>query len=212
MHIEPGHSATKIEASAWLVRWKHLVRPGGTVLDVACGSGRHMHYMAQFGHAVTGIDRSQVALAAASLWGRVVLSDIETEPWPLQDTALNEQPQVFDALVVTNYLWRPLFSTWVNSLAAGGVLIYETFATGQETVGKPSNPDFLLLPGELLRLCAGLKVVAFEDGFEDRFEDGSNRDIGSSAPRFVQRIVAVRDAPKGQPRARHALDRHGKSN
>jgi hypothetical protein len=91
-------------------------------------------------------------------------------------------PRQFDAVVVTNYLWRPLWPTLRDSLAPGGVLIYETFAAGQETVGKPSRPDFLLQSGELLNLCAGLRVIAFEDGFID------------NPPRFVQRIAALNEA------------------
>ena len=95
-------------------------------------------------------------------------------------------------MVVTNYLWRALLPTMVDSVAPGGVLIYETFAAGNETVGKPSRPDFLLRPGELLAACAGLRVVAYEDGFQ------------TSPDRFVQRIAAVREAP-GNTVARYPL-------
>ena len=102
-----------------------------------------------------------------------MLADIEGGPWPLAG-------RQFDALVVTNYLWRPLMPTLLASIAPGGVLMYETFAAGNETVGKPSRPDFLLQPGELLRATEGLRTVAYEDGFE------------TSPDRFVQRIVAVR--------------------
>ena len=102
----------------------------------------------------------------------VLCADIENGPWPL----VGER---FDAVVVTNYLWRPLWPTLLDSLAPGGVLLYETFAHGNASVGKPSRPDFLLQPGELLRLCQGLRVVGYEDGF-------------CTAPeRFVQRICAV---------------------
>jgi len=163
--------------SAWVQRWSHLVRPGGTVLDVACGHGRHMKWFATHGHPVTGVDRSPEAIAAVAPLGEVVQTDIENGPWPLMQ---NGQPRQFDAVVVTNYLWRALLPVIRQSLAPGGVLLYETFTLGNETVGKPSRPDFLLQPGELLRAFADLRVVAYEDGF-----------IAQPA-RFVQRIAAVR--------------------
>ena len=166
-----------IEASLWVQRWSHLVPLQGTVLDVACGHGRHLAWFAGRGHAVTGIDRSPEAIEAVRPLGEAVLADIENAPWPL-----SEVPQglhgahathvlqgttlrTFDAVIVTNYLWRPLLPTLAQSIAPGGVLIYETFAAGNETVGKPSRPDFLLQPGELLRAFDALRVVAYEDGF-----------------------------------------------
>ena len=103
-------------------------------------------------------------------------ADLESGPWPLPGRR-------FDAVVVTNYLWRALLPSVRGALAEGGVLIYETFADGQQRVGKPSRPEFLLQSGELLRACQGLRVVAFEDGFE------------AEVPRYVQRIVAVNAAP-----------------
>ncbi len=163
--------------SSWVQRWSHLVRPGGTVLDVACGHGRHMRWFAARGHPVTGVDRSADAIAAVAMLGDAVVADIENGPWPLLQDA---RPRTFDAVLVTNYLWRPLLPVLLQSLAPGGVLLYETFAAGNETVGKPSRPDFLLQPGELLRAFAALRVVAYEDGFVDAPE------------RFVQRIAAVR--------------------
>ncbi|MBL8387732.1 MAG: class I SAM-dependent methyltransferase [Hydrogenophaga sp.] len=173
--------------SAWVRRWSHLVPAGGSVLDVACGAGRHLRWFASRGHAVTGVDRDPAAIAATTGVGRVVQADIESGPWPFAG-------QRFDAVVVTNYLWRPLLPVIVNSLADGGVLIYETFAIGNETVGRPSRPDFLLQPGELLRASAGLHVVAYEDGFCDHPE------------RFVQRIVALRKRPSADALpARHSL-------
>jgi SAM-dependent methyltransferase len=167
--------------SAWVQRWTHLVRPNGSVLDVACGHGRHMAWFAQHGHTVTGVDRSEQAVDAASAFGKCVLADIENGPWPLQ---MKGQPQTFDAVVVTNYLWRPLLPTLLQSVSAGGFLIYETFAAGHETVGKPSRADFLLQPGELLRAFASLRVVAYENGFID------------TPARFVQRLVAVSPSPE----------------
>ena len=174
------------EASAWVRRWSHLVPPGGTVLDVACGGGRHMRWFAGHGHAATGVDRSPEALAEAAQAGEVVQADIENGPWPCPGRA-------FQAVVVTNYLWRPLWPQLLASLAPGGLLIYETFADGNQTVGKPSRPDFLLQPGELLARCNNLRVVAYEDGFID------------TPARFVQRIVAALPAPAGNDPTRYSL-------
>ena len=117
-----------------------------------------MQWFVQHGHSCTGIDRSEQALALAQASGRVVLADIEAGPWPLAG-------QQFDAIVVTNYLWRPL--------------VPDILAAGHEAVGRPSRPEFLLQRGELLRLFASLRTLAYEDDF---FEQ---------PPRFVQRIAAL---------------------
>jgi SAM-dependent methyltransferase len=179
------------QASTWVQRWSHLVPAGGSVLDVACGHGRHMRWFAARGHPLTGVDRSAEAIAAVRPLGRAVEADIENGPWPFTG-------ERFDAVVVTNYLWRTLLPTLVASVAEGGVLIYETFAAGNETVGKPSRPDFLLQPGELLQACANLQVVAYENGFLD------------SPERFVQRVVAVRKPPAdGAHPRRHRLEAAG---
>ena len=160
--------------SPWVQRWSHLVAANGSVLDVACGSGRHAHWFAARGCAVTAIDRDAVALASLNAVARTVLADLENAPWPLPQ-------QRFDAVVVTNYLWRELMPQLVASLNGQGVLIYETFSLGNASVGKPSNPNFLLRSGELLQAFNGLRVVAFEDGFLE------------SPQRFVQRVVAARE-------------------
>jgi SAM-dependent methyltransferase len=173
------------DVSPWVRHWSHLVPPGGAVLDVACGHGRHLRWFSAQGHPVTGVDRSEEAIAAVAGLGETVLADIENGPWPFANRS-------FDGVVVTNYLWRPLLATIVQSVAPGGVLIYETFAAGNETVGKPSRPDFLLQPGELLRACQDLRVVAYEEGFLD------------GPPRFIQRIAAVRPR-SGGPGARYTL-------
>jgi len=173
-------------------RWSHLVPPGGAVLDVACGAGRHVRWFHERNHPVTGVDIAPAAInAIAELTAgqaEAVLADIENGPWPFPGRA-------FAGVVVTHYLWRPLLATLVASVAPGGVLLYETFADGNQSVGKPSRPDFLLRPGELLAACQGLRVVAYEDGF------------AASPDRFIQRIAAVRELP-GPPPARHLLQGH----
>jgi len=147
------------------------------VLDIACGSGRHLAWFAARQHAVTGVDRDTNQAWLHAPCAELLCADIENNPWPLQtDGAL----RTFGAVVVTNYLWRPLLETVVNSVAPGGVLLYETFAAGNEALGHPSRPDFLLQPGELLQACAGLEVVAYENGTQQ------------DPPRVVQRIAAIR--------------------
>ncbi len=177
-------------ASHWVQRWSHLVAPQASVLDVACGSGRHVRWFEQRGCRVTGVDRDGAAVKALTSLAEIVVADIESAPWPLVGRR-------FDAVVVTNYLWRDLLPTLVASVADGGVLICETFAIGNETVGKPSNPAFLLRPGELLKAAESLRVVAFEDGFEAA--------LNGSQPRFVQRIVAVSERLAALAPARHLL-------
>ena len=177
-------SAPAGRVSAWVRRWSHLVPPGATVLDVACGAGRHVRWFAGRGHAVTALDRDAAVLAPLRDAATVVQADIESNPWPLTGTT-------FGAVIVTNYLWRPLWPSLLASVAEGGVLFYETFSAGQSSVGKPSNPDFLLRPGELLQAVGGLRVVAYEDGFGDDACDGG--DGAHPAARFVQRIVAVHE-------------------
>jgi SAM-dependent methyltransferase len=172
--------------SNWVARWSHLLTAGCTVLDLACGDGRHMRHFAALGHPVTGVDRNPDAIAAVSPLGEAMCADIENGPWPLQG-------RTFGGVVVTNYLWRPLWTNILESLAPNGVLIYETFSAGNETVGKPSRPDFLLHPAELLAVCQDLRVVAFEEGFL------------AEPDRFVQRIVAVRETQGTQTPARYSL-------
>ena len=161
-------------------RWAPLIRPQGTVLDVACGSGRHLRWLHAQGFAVSGIDRDAAAVQALHTVGRVVVADIEDGAWPLPG-------EVFDGVVVTNYLWRPLLPTIVASVAAGGMLIYETFAIGNEAFGKPANPNFLLRPGELLVACRGLHIVAYEDG------------LLNEPVRRVQRVAARRQPAEPAP-------------
>jgi SAM-dependent methyltransferase len=162
--------------SSWLLRWPQAMQTGASALDLACGSGRHVHYLAELGMRVTGVDRDAAALQPLASIAETLVADIEAGPWPLAGRR-------FDLVLVTNYLWRPLLPRIVDSVAPGGWLIYETFTQGQQSVGRPANPDFLLRPGELLQACAGLRIVAYEDGFLD----GVN-------PRYVQRVAAVREA------------------
>ena len=172
--------------SAWVARWSHLLPTGCNVLDLACGHGRHMRHFAKRGHPVTGVDRNPEAITVVAHSGEAVCADIENGPWPLVG-------RTFGGVVVTHYLWRPLWPRILESLAPNGVLIYETFAAGNESVGKPSRPDFLLCPGELLKVCQDLRVVAFEEGFL------------AQPDRFVQRIVAVRETDSTQTPARYPL-------
>lgn len=176
--------------SDWVVRWSHLVPAGARVLDVACGSGRHLRWFASRAAQVTGVDRDAAALAGlADLPGAErVEADIENGPWPLPGRR-------FDVVVVTNYLWRPLLPVLAASVADEGLLLYETFAQGQETVGRPARADFLLRPGELLDAArhAGLRVLGYEDGFL------------ADPERFVQRIAALREAPAATLPARRPL-------
>lgn len=171
-----------LAASPWVQRWTRELPPGSRALDVACGSGRHLALLAERGCTVTGVDRDPAALAAAQAAcpaAELRAADIEAGPWPWPGRR-------FDLVVVTNYLWRPLLPTLVASVAPGGRLVYETFAIGHQTVGRPSNPDFLLRPGELLEALRGpgdgaWRVLGYEDG------------LLADPPRFVQRIAAVRE-------------------
>jgi len=186
-----GPAAESVQAglaapSPWVCRWTPLIRPGGRVLDLACGSGRHVRWLAARGFAVIGVDRAAAALEPLRVMAQVQVADLEAEPWPLPG-------QRFDAVIVTNYLWRPLWPDLLAALDAGGVLIYGTFAEGNQSVGKPSRADFLLRHGELLELARGLRIVAYEDGFLD-------------APlRFVQRIAAVAAAADAAADRRYRL-------
>jgi len=173
--------------SDWVRRWSTLAPPGSSALDVACGAGRHLRWMHQHGHPTVGVDRSADAVAACAAWGEIHCADIEDGPWPFAG-------RQFGAVIVTNYLWRPLLPLLVDSVAPGGVLIYETFASGNETVGRPARADFLLQPGELLAASATLRTVAYEDGFVD------------APARFVQRIAAVRETAHPRQPVRYRLD------
>lgn len=163
--------------SAWVVRWSGLVPAGGRVLDIACGNGRHARIFASRGHPVEAVDRDPALLAR--LTGIPGISarsaDLEGGQWPFPG-------ERFAGIVVANYLHRPLFPHLLAALATGGVLIYETFAAGNERYGRPSNPDFLLKPGELLDVVHGrLRVIAYED-----------LHVSEPRPAMVQRICATK--------------------
>jgi SAM-dependent methyltransferase len=167
--------ASRVEPSPWVVRFAGLIAPHGTVLDVACGSGRHARLLASLGHRVEAVDRDAQALAMLDGVAGVhaTCADIEAGPWPYPGAR-------FDAVVVINYLHRPLLPTLLASLAHAGVLIYETFASGNERYGRPANPQFLLQRGELLRWCAPLRVVGYED-----------LRVEVPRPALVQRLCAI---------------------
>lgn len=178
------------QASRWVSRFAPLV-PDGLVLDLACGGGRHARLFAGLGHPVLAVDRDSTALAGSGAERISVLQfDLEREgaehdpEWPLKDVA-------YAGIVVTNYLHRPLLPALLASLAPGGVLIYETFADGNGQFGKPSNPAFLLQPGELLDAvlrAPDLRIVAYEDGY-----------IAEPAPAMVQRICVRRHGDASAP-------------
>jgi SAM-dependent methyltransferase len=161
--------------SEWVVRWAPLVKCG-PVLDVASGAGRHARFLAARGLEVVAVDREPQAIPGV----RFVQADLESgNPWPFAG-------QRFAAIVVTNYLHRPLFKSIEDSLGEGGVLIYETFMIGNERFGRPSNPDFLLRPGELAEAFASLQVLGFEQGLVERPKAA-----------VTQRLCAVNAAKKG---------------
>lgn len=161
--------------SVWVNRSLPLIKPGGRVLDVAAGYGRHVRLLRDCGFAVCAVDRDVTALVAfAGPCCEVRRVDLETDdPSQLGDD--------YDGVVVTNYLHRPLLPAIARALAPGGVLIYETFARGNESFGTPRNPDFLLRPGELLEAFTTLTVVAFEQG-----------EVSIPRPAVIQRLAAVR--------------------
>lgn len=176
--------------SAWIERFAKLI-PKSTplgdlpVLDLACGGGRHSRYLAKLGYSVYAVDQNLVLLDTIknglndleATRIQTYQADLEGETWPLENMK-------FSGLIVTNYLYRPRFKDLLNLLAPNGVIIYETFAQGNEVFGKPSNPDFLLKPHELLdwiRADEAFEILDFEQGI-----------VEWPKPASIQRICAVR--------------------
>ena len=170
------HGHLDAAPSAWVRRWAGWIRPGGAVLDVACGAGRHARFLAQLGFEVDAVDRDARLFADPPPNVALLQADLEAGAWPYAGRR-------FDGVVVANYLHRPLLPTLVESLERGGLLIYETFAAGNERFGKPSNPAYLLQPGELLEAVRGrLRVLGYEDLV-----------VEEPRPAAVQRLCARRE-------------------
>ncbi|MBL8448061.1 MAG: methyltransferase domain-containing protein [Zoogloeaceae bacterium] len=173
---EAGHDALAAP-SPWVTRFAPLLPTGAAVLDYACGRGRHARWLALRGYRVEAVDQDPAAIAGLAgvthLEGRV--ADLEAGVWPYAG-------QQYDGVVVTHYLYRRRLPSLLGLVRPGGVLIYETFMVGNERFGKPSNPDFLLRPGELLELVRGAwTVVAFEQG-----------EVARPRPAMIQRLCAVK--------------------
>ncbi|MCX7246014.1 MAG: methyltransferase domain-containing protein [Burkholderiales bacterium] len=178
-----------LDPSSWVVRFAALLKPGGRVLDLACGNGRHSILLAGLGFDVLGVDLKPDTLALARLSAiglkenapQFLESDLEGPAWPLPSAIYGH----WDGIIVTNYLYRPFLTLLPSLLNANGLLIYETFALGNAQFGKPASPEFLLMPGELLQLAeqTGLLVLAFEDLF-----------TAQPKPAMVQRLCAQKPA------------------
>jgi SAM-dependent methyltransferase len=161
--------------SSWIVKYAPLIRKSGRILDLACGSGRHAIWLTKQGYQVDALDRDAKALANMAGIDNidVYIVDLEAGDWP-------DSGQRYDGIIVSRYLYRPLLSRLAELLNPGGMLIYETFMVGNERYGKPSNPDFLLLPNELLEIYSPLlSVIAFEQG-----------EVETPRPAVTQRICA----------------------
>jgi len=172
--VNPHAKAT--EPSDWIARFARLIPPGGTVLDLAAGGGRHARFLHGLGHSIVAVDRDIGAMAdLAGVPGfELIEADLESGPWPFMGRR-------FEGIVVANYLHRPLLPLLIDSLKPRGALIYETFAVGQAEFGRPTNPDFLLKPGELIEAFgSSLRIVAYEHGV-----------IATPRRAAVQRIAAT---------------------
>ena len=170
-----------VKPSSWVARFAPLIPKGGVVLDLACGSGRHSQLLANLGYSVLAVDQDISAIEALNSSSIIPKClNLEQDGWPLLESK-------FGVIVVTNYLYRPHLDRLPELLEEGGILIYETFAQGNEKFGKPSNPNFLLNPGELLAFAArhSLKVLAYEDIYVDE-----------PKPAMVQRLCALKGMAK----------------
>lgn len=174
---DKGSKTDRSEPSLWVKRYAGLIPAGGTVLDIACGNGRHARYLAALGHRVIATDIDGSALENMSALENIetIEIDLENAEWPFRGT-------YFDSIVAVNYLHRPLLPALRDALADGGVMIYDTFAAGNEQFGRPHNPDYLLRPGELIEIFHGaLNIIAYEHGIEHQ-----------PRPAVRQRICAVK--------------------
>jgi SAM-dependent methyltransferase len=179
--------------SAWVRRFVPLIRAGGRVLDLAAGTGRHTGLLLDMGFLVTAVDRDIAPLQAFSgVRCEIRAIDLESDA---PESAWAPLGGGYDGIIVTNYLHRPLFAPIAAALTPGGVLVYETFAAGNERFGRPRHPDFLLRPGELPEAFAALTIVAFEQG-----------EISRPRPSIIQRIAAVA-GPLGRLPEAVALDK-----
>ncbi|GLQ08046.1 class I SAM-dependent methyltransferase [Sneathiella chinensis] len=161
------------DVSEWVRKHMPLIPAGGQVLDLACGGGRHTALLLSGGYGVTAVDIDVHAVGALSHKAlTIVEADLEAGGWPFG-------PERFDGIVVTNYLWRPLFEDIRGSLKQGGVVIYETFAVGNEAFGRPRNPDFLLREGELKDMFSGFEILDYRHG-----------PVGQPKPAVTQGIAA----------------------
>lgn len=171
---------SELPPSPWVERFLPLIRAGGLVLDLAAGAGRHVRLLRSAGFLVYALDRDIKDLR------RFAEPGCEVREVDLESGGESALGGPYDGIVVTNYLHRPLFPAIVRALAPGGVVIYETFAVGNERFGRPKNPDFLLRPGELLEAFAALTVVAYEAG-----------EVARPRPAVIERIAAV-NGPLGR--------------
>jgi len=172
-----GHTAIQTP-SGWVTRFAAQVEPGGTVLDLACGGGRNGRHFLASGHRVTFLDRDISAIGdlETNPQAEIIAADLETgAPFPLTG-------RTFDGVVVTNYLWREILGDICDTVAPGGILIYETFGIGNESYGRPRNPDFLLKPGELLAAVGTrFDVLGYDHGLRR-----------APSPAVLQRLAAVK--------------------
>lgn len=172
----PGDFELTASPSPWMVEYAGCIPKAGRVLDLACGSGRHAIWLAAQGFQVHAVDRD--VQATAHMQGmqniQVTIADIESGTWP-------ESDELYDGIVVSRYLFRPLLQKLAAMLKPDGVLIYETFMAGNERYGRPRNPDFLLQPDELSTVYAPLlKIHAFWQG-----------EVAGDVPAVMQRICAI---------------------
>ncbi len=174
---DPSHSTR--QASDWLKKWSHVLAPQSRILDLACGQGRHAMWLSSLKMDVLALDKDKLALEEIQKMGiNTLCADLENAPWPLKG-------ERFDAVLVTNYLWRALWPELLESVKEGGFVIYETFCEGHQAYGRPTRADFLLQSGELLRVFKDFKVLGFEEG------------LLSEPTRYAQRIIAQKPTLSG---------------